>query len=56
MNTVIMNYVLIAMFTCMLVNQFVSKIFVFVGLLSGVLAVILMMVLQHNISLVINEQ
>ena len=53
MNPVIMNYVLIAMFTCMLVNQFVSKIFVIVGLLSGVLAVILMMVLQHNISLVI---
>lgn len=53
MNAVIMNYVLIAMFTCMLVNQFVSRIFVVVGLLAGVLAVILMMVLQHNISLVI---
>lgn len=52
-NTMIMNYVLIAMFICMLVNQFASRLIVFVGLFSGILSVVLMVVLQHNIALVI---
>ncbi|MGX7418682.1 AzlC family ABC transporter permease [Carnobacterium gallinarum] len=52
-NTTIMNYVLIAMFICLLVMQFVSPLFIFVGLLSGVLSVGLMILLHHNIALVI---
>lgn len=53
LDPVLMNYVLIAMFACMLVNQFVSKVFMIVGAVAGVLSVILMMLLQHNIALVI---
>lgn len=52
-NTTIMNYVLVAMFICLLVMQFVSPLFIFVGCLSGILSVILMILLKHNIALVL---
>ena len=48
-----MNYVLVAMFICLLVMQFVSPLFIFVGCLSGILSVILMILLKHNIALVL---
>jgi len=52
-DTTIINYVLIAMFISLLVSQFVSKLYVFVGLTAGVLAVFFMILLQHTIALVI---
>jgi len=52
-DTTIINYVLIAMFISLLVNQFVSKLYIFVGLTAGVLSVIFMVLLQHTIALVI---
>lgn len=52
-NTTIMNYALIAMFTCMMVNQFVSKEYIITAGISMVATVILTIVLQHNISLVL---
>jgi len=52
-HTVVVNYVLIAMFICMLLDQFVSRTHLIVGIAAGVLAVILKIILQHNISLVI---
>lgn len=52
-NTLIMNYALIAMFICMMVMQFVSKTHIIVGLVSIVFSVFLTVVLQHNIALVI---
>lgn len=52
-DTTIINYVLIAMFISLLVNQFVSKLYFFVGLTAGVLAVVFMILLQHTIALVI---
>lgn len=53
LNSVVMNYLLISMFVFMLVNQFVSKRFVFVGLLSGGLAVLLTIVLHNNMAIVL---
>lgn len=52
-NTLIMNYALIAMFICMMVMQFVSNTHIIVGSVSVVLSVVLTVVLQHNIALVI---
>ena len=53
LNSVVMNYLLVSMFVFMLVNQFVSKRFVFVGLLSGSLAVLFTIILHNNISIVL---
>ncbi|SFC29920.1 4-azaleucine resistance probable transporter AzlC [Alkalibacterium subtropicum] len=52
-NTLIMNYALIAMFICMMVMQFVSKAHIIAGIVSVVLSVVLTAVLKHNIALVI---
>lgn len=52
-NTLIMNYALIAMFLCMMVLQFVSKPHIIAAGISIVLTVLLTIVLQHNIALVI---
>ncbi|WP_028273662.1 AzlC family ABC transporter permease [Atopococcus tabaci] len=52
-HTAVVNYVLIAMFICMLLEQFVSKAHLVVGIVAGISAVILKALLQHNISLVI---
>ena len=52
-NTVIMNYALIAMFICMMVQQFISTEHMIAGIASVVLTVILMVILNHNIALVI---
>ncbi|WP_225743225.1 AzlC family ABC transporter permease [Marinilactibacillus sp. Marseille-P9653] len=52
-NTIIMNYALIAMFLYMMVQQFVSKEHLIAGISSIVLTVILTIVLKHNIALVI---
>lgn len=52
-HTVVVNYVLIAMFICMLLEQFVTRTHLIVGLTAGVLSVVLKVMLQHNISLVI---
>lgn len=52
-NTTIMNYVLIAMFICLLVMQFVSPLFLVVGIVAGFFSVVLMILLKHNIALVI---
>lgn len=52
-DTTIINYVLIAMFISLLVSQFASKLYVFVGLTAGVLAIIFTILLQHTIALVI---
>ena len=52
-NTVIMNYALIAMFICMMVQQFMSTEHMIAGIASVVLTVILMVILNHNIALVI---
>ncbi|MER2063245.1 MAG: AzlC family ABC transporter permease, partial [Alkalibacterium sp.] len=52
-NTLIMNYALIAMFICMMVMQFVSKTHIIVGGVSVVLSVFFTVVLKHNIALVI---
>lgn len=53
-NTVIMNYALIAMFICMMVQQFISKEHIIAGVASIGITVILMAVLKHNIALVIS--
>lgn len=52
-NTMIMNYALIAMFLCMLVLQFVSKPHIIAAAVSIILTVFLTILLQHNIALVI---
>ena len=52
-NTLIMNYALIAMFICMMVMQFVSKAHIIAGIVSVVLSVLFTVVLKHNIALVI---
>lgn len=52
-NTVIMNYALIAMFICMMVMQFVSKAHRISAVVSIVSTIVLMVILQHNIALVI---
>lgn len=52
-NTLIMNYALIAMFSCMLVQQFVSREHLIAGIVSAATTVILMILFKHNISLVI---
>ncbi|MFL2079504.1 AzlC family ABC transporter permease [Marinilactibacillus psychrotolerans] len=52
-NTIIMNYALIAMFSCMLVLQFISLEHLIAGLVSAGTTVLLMVLIQHNISLVI---
>src|SRR5699024_5670375 len=52
-DTVLVNYVLIAMFVCMMVMQWVSAIHIVVSLVTGILSAILLKVLQHNIALVI---
>ena len=52
-NTLIMNYALIAMFLCMMVMQFVSKAHIVAAIASVGFTVILTVVLQHNIALVI---
>ncbi len=52
-NTLIMNYALIAMFLCMMVLQFVSKPHIIAAAVSIIFTVILTIVLQHNIALVI---
>jgi 4-azaleucine resistance transporter AzlC len=52
-NTLIMNYALIAMFLCMMVMQFVSKAHIVAAIASVCFTVILTVVLQHNIALVI---
>ncbi|MCC5896179.1 MAG: AzlC family ABC transporter permease [Alkalibacterium sp.] len=52
-NTMIMNYALIAMFLCMMVLQFVSKPHIAAAGVSIILTVALTIVLQHNIALVI---
>lgn len=52
-NTVLVNYVLIAMFICMMAMQWLTKIHVIVSMVTGATAVFLMALLKHNISLVI---
>lgn len=52
-NTLIMNYALIAMFVCMMVNQFVSREYIVTAVVAVVLTVMLTILLQHNIALVI---
>lgn len=52
-NTVIMNYALIAMFSCMLVLQFISREHLIAGIVSAGTTVLLMVLFKHNISLVI---
>lgn len=52
-NTLIMNYALIAMFICMMVNQFVSKEYVITAAVAVISTVLLTILLQHNIALVI---
>ncbi|HAJ69996.1 MAG TPA: branched-chain amino acid ABC transporter [Alkalibacterium sp.] len=52
-NTQIMSYALIAMFICMMVMQFVSKIYIITAMISIVLSVLLTIILKHNIALVI---
>lgn len=52
-NTLIMNYALIAMFLCMMVLQFVSKEHVIAGGVSVVLSVLFTIILKHNIALVL---
>lgn len=52
-NTMIMNYALIAMFLCMMVQQFVSRAHVLAGGAAMLLTVGLKIILQHNIALVI---
>ncbi|WP_208559173.1 AzlC family ABC transporter permease [Marinilactibacillus kalidii] len=52
-NTIIMNYALIAMFLYMMVQQFISKEHLIAGIASIILTVILTIVLKHNIALVI---
>lgn len=52
-NTVIMNYALIAMFLCMMVLQFVSRPHIIAAGVSIILTVLLTIWLQHNIALVI---
>lgn len=52
-DTVIMNYALIAMFICMMVNQFVSKTYIITALVSVVSTILLTILLKHNISIVI---
>lgn len=52
-NTLIMNYALIAMFLCMMVLQFVSREHIIAGGVSVVLSVVFTLVLKHNIALVL---
>lgn len=52
-NTLIMNYALIAMFLCMMVLQFVSKAHVIAGVVSVALSIIFTVLLKHNIALVL---
>lgn len=52
-NTMIMNYALIAMFICMMVMQFISNAHVIAATVSIVTTVVLTFILQHNIALVI---
>lgn len=52
-NTLIMNYALIAMFLCMMVMQFVSKEHIIAAGVSVVLSVVFTLVLKHNIALVL---
>lgn len=54
-NTVIMNYALIAMFICMMVQQFISTEHMIAGIASIVITVILKVILKHNIALVISS-
>lgn len=51
-NTVIMNYALIAMFLCMMVQQFVSRAHLIAGVTAVIATVVLKLVFQHNIALV----
>ncbi|WP_423190018.1 AzlC family ABC transporter permease [Alkalibacterium sp. f15] len=52
-DTLIMNYALIAMFLCMMVLQFVSKEHIIAGIVAVVLSVLFTLLLKHNIALVL---
>ncbi|MGY3777854.1 AzlC family ABC transporter permease [Isobaculum melis] len=52
-DTVVMNYVLISMFICLLVIQLTSWLFVLVAAIAGGLTLLFMVLLKHNISLII---
>lgn len=52
-NTTIMNFALIAMFLCMMVQQFISREHMIAGLVSAGVTVLLMVLFKHNIALVI---
>ena len=52
-NALLVNYVLIAMFICMMVMQWGTKVHIVVSLVTGILSVLLLHLLKHNIALVI---
>lgn len=52
-DTTIISYGLTAMFICMMVTQFVSKAYVYAGVLSLVLTSLFMVILQNNIAIVL---
>lgn len=52
-DAVLVNYVLIAMFMCMMVMQWVTPIHIFVSIVTGILSVALLHILKHNIALVL---
>lgn len=52
-DTIVVNYVLIAMFISMLLDQFATKKHMIVAVISALLSVVLKIAMQHNISLVI---
>lgn len=52
-DTVLVNYVLTAMFICMMVMQWISFTHVVASVVTGILSVLLLKLLNHNIALVI---
>ena len=54
-SPVVMNYILIAMFIYLLISQIENRIVLWTAILSGILAVVLMNLLHHNIAIVITS-
>lgn len=52
-NPILVNYVLIAMFICMMVMQWRTRVHVVVGVVTGGLSIFLLHILKHNIALVL---
>ena len=55
LSPVVMNYILIAMFIFLLISQIENRIVFWTAVFSGIMAVVLMNLLRHNIAIVLTS-